>query len=130
MCVCVCVCVCLCVCVCANVCMRERERERGERERERERARKRERERGGGGALTASENRRAEFQICSSYYHFVHVWTWCVRQHRLAGLVIKAPISRAAELGFNSRFLRGDFFGSSHTSDLKIGTPVATLPGT
>ena len=29
---------------------------------------------------------------------------------------------------FESR-LRRDFFGSSHTSDFKIGTPVATLPG-
>ena len=32
----------------------------------------------------------------------------------------------------NERFeshLRRDFSGSSHTSDLKIGTPVATLPG-
>ena len=25
--------------------------------------------------------------------------------------------------------LRRDFSGSSHTSDFKIGTPVATLPG-
>ena len=25
--------------------------------------------------------------------------------------------------------LQGDFSGSSHISDLKIGTPVATLPG-
>ena len=25
--------------------------------------------------------------------------------------------------------LRRDFYGSSHTSDLNIGTPVATLPG-
>ena len=30
---------------------------------------------------------------------------------------------------FDSRFLRGDFSGSSDTSDLKIGAPVATLPG-
>ena len=30
---------------------------------------------------------------------------------------------------FDSRFRSGDFFpGTSHTSDLKIGTPVATLP--
>ena len=28
-----------------------------------------------------------------------------------------------------SRLRRGDFSGSSHTSDLEIGTPVATLPG-
>ena len=31
--------------------------------------------------------------------------------------------------GFDSRSLRGDFSGSSHTSDRKIGTPVPTLPG-
>ena len=31
--------------------------------------------------------------------------------------------------GSVSRFLRGDFSGSSHISDLQISTPVATLPG-
>ena len=30
---------------------------------------------------------------------------------------------------YDSRLRRGDFSGSSHTSDLEIGTPVATLPG-
>ena len=40
----------------------------------------------------------------------------------------KAPASRAEDPGFKSR-LRRDFLRSSHTSDLKIGTPVATLPG-
>ena len=40
----------------------------------------------------------------------------------------KASASRAEDPGFESR-LRRDFFGSSHTSDFKIGTPVATLPG-
>ena len=48
--------------------------------------------------------------------------------HRLVGLVVKASASRAEDLGFESR-LRRNFSGSSHTSDLKIGTPVATLPG-
>ena len=47
---------------------------------------------------------------------------------RLVGLVVKASALRAADPGFESR-LRRDFSGSSHTSDLKIGTPVATLPG-
>ena len=37
-------------------------------------------------------------------------------------------ISGAEDPGFESRLLR-DFSGSSHTSDFKIGTPVATLPG-
>ena len=40
----------------------------------------------------------------------------------------KASASRAEVPGFESH-LRRDFFGASHTSDLKIGTPVATLPG-
>ena len=48
--------------------------------------------------------------------------------HRLAGLLIKASASEAEDSGFESR-LRRDFPGSSHTSDLKTGTPVATLPG-
>ena len=47
---------------------------------------------------------------------------------RLVGLVVKASASRAEGPGFES-CLRGIFSGSSHTSDLKIGTPVATLPG-
>ena len=46
---------------------------------------------------------------------------------RLDGLVVKASASRAEDPGFDSR-LRRDFSGSCHTSDLKIGTPVATLP--
>ena len=40
----------------------------------------------------------------------------------------KASISRAAAPGFNSRFLQGEFSGSGDPSDLKIGTPEATLP--
>ena len=47
---------------------------------------------------------------------------------RLAGLVVKASACGAEDLGFESR-LQQDFLGSSHTSDLKSGTPVATLPG-
>ena len=47
---------------------------------------------------------------------------------RLAGLVVKTSASGAEDLGFESR-LRRDFSGSSLTSDLKIGTPVATLRG-
>ena len=48
---------------------------------------------------------------------------------RLVSLVVKASASRAEGPGFKSR-LRRDFSGSSHTSDLKLGTPVAALPGT
>ena len=47
---------------------------------------------------------------------------------RLAGLVVKAFASGAEDPGFESH-LRQDFFGSSHTHDFNIGTPVATLLG-
>ena len=50
-------------------------------------------------------------------------------ENRLTGLVVKASASGAEDPGFESH-LRRDFSGSSHTSDFKIGTPVATLPGT
>ena len=50
------------------------------------------------------------------------------RDNRFGGLVVKASASGAEDPGFESR-LRRDFSGSSHTSDLKIGTPVTTLPG-
>ena len=42
--------------------------------------------------------------------------------------MVKASTSGAEDPEFESR-LRLDFSGSSHTSDLKIGTPVSTLPG-
>ena len=42
--------------------------------------------------------------------------------------MVKVSASRVEDPGFESR-LHLDFSGSSHTSDLKIGTPVATLPG-
>ena len=47
---------------------------------------------------------------------------------RLVGLVVKASASRAEEPGSNP-VCAGIFSGTNHTSDLKIGTPVATLPG-
>ena len=49
-------------------------------------------------------------------------------RNHLLGLVDKASASGAEDPGFESR-LRQDFSRSSHTSDLKIGTAVATLPG-
>ena len=42
--------------------------------------------------------------------------------------VVKVSASRAEDPRFES-LLRQDFSGLSHTSDFKIGTPVATLPG-
>ena len=52
-----------------------------------------------------------------------------VTNHHLVGRVVKASSSRAEDPGFESRLYR-DLSGSSDTSDLKIGTPVATQPGT
>ena len=57
-------------------------------------------------------------------YHVSHLYHY----DRLAGLVVKASSSGVEDPGFESRFSR-DFSGWSHTSDTKIGTPVATLPG-
>ena len=48
--------------------------------------------------------------------------------NRLVGLVVKASASRGEDPRFKSH-LRWSFSGSSHTSDLNIDTPVATLPG-
>ena len=42
--------------------------------------------------------------------------------------MVKASAPGAEDPGFESG-LRRDFSGSSHTSDLNIGTAVATLPG-
>ena len=49
-------------------------------------------------------------------------------RNRLVGLMVKASASRAEDPGFESRLVE-IFPGSSHTSDLKNDTPVATLPG-
>ena len=51
------------------------------------------------------------------------------RLDRLVGLVDKASASRPEDPGFESRLSAGIFPGSSRTSDLEIGTPVATLQG-
>ena len=42
--------------------------------------------------------------------------------------MVMASASNAEDPGFEPRWRR-DFPGPSHTSDSKIGTPVATLPG-
>ena len=44
--------------------------------------------------------------------------------------MVKTSALRAEDPGFESRLGRDFFFsGSNHTSVLKTGTPVATLPG-
>ena len=47
----------------------------------------------------------------------------------VVGLVVKASTSRAEDPGFDSHLLCGNSSGSNHTSDFKIGSPEATLPG-
>ena len=48
--------------------------------------------------------------------------------NRLVGLVIRRP-PRERKVPRSNPACAGIFSGSSHTSDFKIGTPVATLPG-
>ena len=47
---------------------------------------------------------------------------------RLVGLVVRRP-PRGRKIPGSNPACPGIFSGSSHTSDFKIGTPVATLPG-
>ena len=47
---------------------------------------------------------------------------------RLVGLVVRRP-PRERKIPGSNPACAGIFSGSSHTNDLKIGTPVATLPG-
>ena len=55
--------------------------------------------------------------ICSLYLH-----------DHFVGLVVKASAAREEDPGSNAACAR-IFPGSSHSSDLKIGTPVTTLRG-
>ena len=48
--------------------------------------------------------------------------------NRLVGLVVRRP-PRERKIPASNPACAGLFSGSSHTSDFKIGTPVATLPG-
>ena len=58
----------------------------------------------------------------------VQVLLLTVGSDRLVGLVVKVSASRTVDLGSNPAFAV-DLFPGRHTSDLNIGTPVATLPG-
>ena len=60
---------------------------------------------------------------------FVMPCVGCLRvRYRLVGLVVRRP-PRERKIPGSNPACAGIFSGSSHTSDLKIGTPVATLPG-
>ena len=71
-------------------------------------------------------------KCCMLYIVFLNLVSCCqlISPHVccLVGLVVKASALRMAYPGFESHFLRGDSFRCSHTSDLEIGAPVATLP--
>ena len=54
-------------------------------------------------------------------------WLSCLA-NRLVGLVVRRP-PRERKISGSNPACAGIFSGSSHTSDSKIGTPVATLPG-
>ena len=65
--------------------------------------------------------------FCAVRAHYTSYIFLC--EHRLVGLVVKASASKAEDPGFESR-LRRDFYGvESYLKNLKIGIPVATLPG-
>ena len=66
---------------------------------------------------------------CFFFFFFFRDLLKPPRSDRIVGLVVKASAPRAADTGFEARLRFGDFSGSSHTSDLKIGAPLATLPG-
>ena len=55
---------------------------------------------------------------------FVHLPNDC-----LVGLMVKAYASRVTDLGSIPTSPNGSFSGSSHTSDLEIGSPVTALSG-
>ena len=78
-------------------------------------------------AVTPEFQRKRKFWLCGDGTAVDNVAASMVG-YRLGGLVVKASASGAEDPGFESRLHR-DFSGSSHASDLKIGTPVATLPG-
>ena len=65
--------------------------------------------------------------VCVRAHACVHVHV-CMLPHHPVGLVVNASASRAEDIGFDSCLHCGNFSGSSHTSDLKIATPVASLP--
>ena len=56
------------------------------------------------------------------------LWSVQFVEDRLVGLVVRR-LPRERKVPGSNPACTGIFSGSSHTSDLNIGTPVATLPG-
>ena len=69
----------------------------------------------------------AEFETVSAFTPAVRLLS-VQRANRLDGLVVRCPPWERKIPGSNPACV-GIFSGSSHTIDLNIGTPVATLPG-
>ena len=68
----------------------------------------------------------------TSLIYYSTIWKYHVFHTKTVSLAqwLRHPSSsRAADPRFDSGLRRGNFSRSSHTSDLKIGTPVASLPG-
>ena len=63
------------------------------------------------------------FMLLVSFQRFRSFLLFLGRLYGLVDLVVKASALRAEDQGFESR-LRRDFSGSSHTSNLRIGTPT------
>ena len=80
------------------------------------------------GLFPADETARAPVEVDKACRFIPTIHARVFPHHRLVDLAVKASASRAEDPGFESG-LRRDFYGSSPTSDLKIGTPGATLPG-
>ena len=72
-----------------------------------------------GGGPAAVFPLSGEVELLSSCVPFTYL---------LVGLAVRRPPRERKILGSNPACAE-TFPGSSHTSDLKIGTPVATLPG-
>ena len=64
----------------------------------------------------------------SQFSVFLYLSGFTTQSDRLVGLVVRRPPRERKIPGSNPACGR-IFSGSSHTSDSKIGTPVATLPG-
>ena len=73
------------------------------------------------------ESSRSEWRISSMTY-VRDTPFWSGRGDRLVGLVVRRS-PRERKIPGSNPACDGIFSGSSHTSDLNIGTPVATLPG-
>ena len=73
-------------------------------------------------ARTLTWRRRSRVQPTCNISGAYHV------QDRLVGQVVRCP-PRERKIPGSNPAGAGIFSGSGHTSDFKIGTPVATLPG-